>query len=372
MKKVLFIDNTAHHLYGQLHLMHALRHSGYLVECCCPDDGNYFSKIKEQGFVVYPITLNIRSRNPLRELKLIFDYYCLFNRCRPDLICSFTIKPNLYGAIAARKCKIKFIANVTGLGYAFMQDNWLRLLVICLYRFSFRSIVAIVFQNNTDRELFLQYNIINSAMIAKVLPGDGVDIDKFYYTGIRNFKQDCKFLFSGRLLWDKGLGDLVAAFKVVKEKYPTSRLTIIGDYFPGNPTAIPATIIEQWQEEKLITYRGMVDDVPQVIQEHDCIVLPSYREGMPRTLLEACSMGKPIISVMTPGCCEVMVNNYNGVVAEVKNIPDIANAMIRFIELTHEERSRMGRNGRKLIEQRFNQLYVIHEFTTLIINLIDS
>ncbi len=372
MRKVLFIDNTAHHLYGQLHLMTALRKSGYQVVYCCPDDGNYFNKISASGFVATSIKINIRSRNPLKEIVLFLKYYRIFRRLRPDLVCGFTIKPNLYGAIAARNLKIPFIASVTGLGYSFMRDNWLKVIVINLYQFAFKEVAAILFQNATDKDMFLRYNIIASQSMVRVLPGDGVDINRFYYTGLREFTHDCRFIFSGRLLWDKGLGDLVNAFRLVKAKYPESVLWIIGNYFPENPAAISENQIKEWQEEGIICYLGMVDNVPQVLENCDCLVLTSYREGMPRSLLEACSMGKPIISVKTPGCSEVIIDGYNGYVAEVGNISSIAAVMTKFIESSHDVRLQMGLSGRKLMEQRFNQTKVIDEFITLVCQLIEK
>lgn len=372
MKQILFIDNTAHHLYGQLHLMIALRKAGYQILCCCPDDGNYFNKITANGFAAIPIKISIRSRNPFGEINLFIKYFNLFRKIMPDLICGFTIKPNLYGAIAARYLNIPFIASVTGLGYSFMKDNWLKATVIRLYQFAFKKTAAVLFQNGTDKELFLQYNIIDSQSIIKVLPGDGVDISRFYYTGLREFTHDCRFIFSGRLLWDKGLGDLVNAFRLVKAKYPESVLWIIGNYFPENPAAISENQIKEWQEEGLISYFGMVDNVPQVLENCDCLVLTSYREGMPRSLLEACSMGKPIISVKTPGCAEVTIDGYNGYVAEVGNAASIAGAMIKFIESSHDDRLQMGLNGRKFMEERFNQTKVVNEFITLASQFIEK
>lgn len=372
MSKILFIDNTAHHLYGQLHLMSALKKAGYQVVYCCPDDGNYFNKIAANGFAAIPIKISIRSRNPLKELALFLKYYAIFRRQQPDLICGFTIKPNLYGAIAARYLKIPFIASVTGLGYSFMRDNWLKAIVICLYQFAFKAVAAILFQNATDKDMFLRYNIIASQSIIKVLPGDGVDINRFYYAGLREFATDCRFIFSGRLLWDKGLGDLVDGFRLVKSKYFNSELLVIGNYFPDNPAAISESQIMQWQSEGLIYYLGMIDDVPKVLENCDCLVLTSYREGMPRSLLEACSMGKPIISVMTPGCSEVIIDGYNGYVAEVGSISSIASSMIRFIESSHDVRLQMGLNGRKFMEERFNQTEVIDEFIRLVNQIIEK
>lgn len=360
-KKILFIDNTAHHLYGQMHLVHLYKRLGYSITAIIPDDNNYFLKIKEQGVNCYKINIAGKSLNPLNDLKLMLALKKIINKISPDLINSFTIKPNIYAAIIARQQKIPIIVNVTGLGYVFLKGNWLSKFVSILYKFAFYDIPIVFFQNNDDRLLLTQAGIFSKNTITSIVPGSGVDIQKFNYIGLDE-SHDLRFLFSGRLLWDKGLGELIEAFQIVKKKYPYIELVVIGNYYPGNPAAISEEQMDLWQRQYGIKYLGMVDNVPEQIAASDCIVLPSYREGMPRAILEASSMGKAVIAADVPGCRDAVDDMKTGFLCKVKDIQSLADAMIRFIELSFEEKLQMGINGRKKMEQEFDQAIVINKY----------
>lgn len=363
MKKILFIDNGAHHVYGQIHLMDAFASLGYSIVVLVPQDKNYCKLIEEKGYYVRKFPLNGKSKNPISNLKLLYKITEEIRQISPMLICSFTIKPNLYGAIAARRLRIPIIANITGLGYVFMQKNILNWFIINLYRFAFKKLDCVFFQNPDDQKLMVNSKIFQNITRIRLLPGSGVNIDKFPYSGINDMQSSVTFLFSGRLLLDKGLYELIAATKLVKKQYPSIRIIIIGNYFLANPNGIKPDVVESWVKEGIIEYRGMVTNVEEVMREMDCMILPSYyREGIPRVLMEACSMGKPIITVDNVGCREVIEDGVNGFMAKPRDIDSLAAAMIKFIELPFDKKVEMGLHGRRKMEREFDQKIVVKKY----------
>ncbi len=361
VKKVLFIDNTAHHVYGQMHLMDAFAKQGYSIVVMIPDDKKYTLELAKKGYKLIFQKVNGKSINPLNNIKLLRDISNKIKKIRPDLICSFTIKPNLYAAIAARRLSIPIIANITGLGYIFMKKGLVHSVVINLYKYAFKSLDCVFFQNPDDRELMLKENIFRENTLIKLLPGSGVNLTKFSYHGL--VEKPVVFLFSGRLLWDKGIKELVEAMRQVKQKHPETKLVIIGNYFLANPKGIKPSTIASWEKEGILEYKGMVDDVVEVMQEIDCMVLPSYyREGIPRVLMEASSMGKPIITVDSIGCREVLEDNVNGFLAKPRDAASLAQAMMKFVELPFNEKVKMGLNGRKKMEKEFDQKIIIRKY----------
>lgn len=358
--KILFIDNTAHHAYGQMHLMHAFAAQGHKIIVLIPNDNNYYNKIIAHGFECLSIKINGKALNPFSNLKLLKQINDQIKKINPNLVCSFTIKPNLFAAIAARKQKISIIVNITGLGYVFMQTGILHAIVIKLYHYAFRTVNCALFQNSDDRRLFDLNHIFTPDTRVEIIPGSGVDIKKFSYFGL--IEKPVVFLFSGRILWDKGIRELVNAIKVVKLQHPQVKLIVMGNYFLANPSAVQPESVESWVKEGLLEYLGMVDNVEEIMRETDCIVLPSYREGLPRALMEACSMGKPIITVDSVGCREVIEDGYNGFLAKPKDVDSLATAMLNFIELSFADKVQMGLNGRRKMENEFDQQIVINKY----------
>ena len=360
-RKLVFIDNTAHHLYGQQHLFTAFSKNCYDIILICPNDNNYFIKLQKLGFKCYDMAINGKGINPFQDYVLIKDLKCILRTIDPHLICSFTIKPNLYASIAARALNIPIIPNITGLGYIFTgNSNWLlKKIVVGLYKFAFKKLSYVFFQNDDDKQVLQKLNIFPKSCELCTLPGDGVDLNKFKYVG---YTHNTRFLYSGRLLWDKGLGELIAAMRIVKDKYSSVTLSIIGNYFEGNPSAVSQIDITNWQNAGLCEYLGMVDNVAEVIAQHDCVVLPSYREGLPRALLEASAVGKPIITVNTVGCKDVVIPNITGLICHVKDSNSLAQSMLEFIELDVLTKQQMGQNGRELMQEKFDQQIVVQKY----------
>lgn len=350
--------------------MRALREYGYSVSVLIPDDGDYFNKIQGFGFNCIGSINSWRGQNPFQELRLLLRLKKIIRSLHPDLICSFTIKPNLYTAIAIKGLSIKQIANITGLGYGFMRGAVKARLFTMLYRFALKDIDQIFFQNDDDHSFLLNSNIIGHEQQATVLPGSGVDLNQYCFTEMKN-RQNLRFLYSGRIIGDKGVNELVKAFCKVRDKYNEIELILAGNFFYANPSAISKDQVQRWSEAGIITYLGMVDDIAEVIADCDCVVLPSYREGMPRSLLEASSMGRSIITVDSVGCKDVVEDGVTGYLAKVKDVDSLAGAMVRFIELSFAEKVAMGKAGRLKMEREFDQQIVVKKYLEVVNNLLN-
>lgn len=368
-KKILFIDNSAHHLFGQMHLINAFKND-YEVLALIPNDKLYFNKILENDIKCFSYSIDGKSLNILKNFKIIIDIYKYCKLLKPDLICSFTIKPNIFSALVAKKLQIPIIVNITGTGYVFMKNNLINYFAKNLYKFTFNKVNQIFFQNIDDYEFFYKNNLFNKNLSqVNIIKGSGVDTNKFYYVGLKP-KNTINFLFSGRLLKDKGLIELITAFRKLKQLYPNTNLFIMGNYYLSNPNCIFAKEIESWEAEGVIKYLGMHFDVRPIISEADCVILPSYKEGMPRALLEASSMGKPIITVNSTGCKDVIEDRKTGLMAKVKDSEDLLKVMIEFINMSYEEREVLGKNGRQKMINEFEQSKIISAYKDSIIKLI--
>ncbi|MCC2625563.1 MAG: glycosyltransferase family 1 protein [Burkholderiales bacterium] len=368
-KKLLFIDNTAHHLYTQRHLYSTFANLGYSVVLCCPNDSKYFYRLEHEGYKCVPITIDGKSFNLLKNIILIWQVYRIFKTHMPDLVCSFTIKPNLFSALACKLLKIQVLPNITGLGHVFVKKGIVQHIITRLYKYAFANLSYIIFQNKDDWQEFIKLKILSTNTQVILVPGSGVDLAEFYYIPLSN-RKEITFLYAGRLLWDKGIGELIDAFRSISKQYPMVKLHFIGDYFFANPSAISEEQMKLWQDELGIIYHGMVDNVPDYIAASDCVILPSYREGMPRSLLEASSMGRPIITVNSAGCKDVVEDGVTGFMAKVRDVDSLVLAMQKLINLPFADRVQLGLNGRHKMEREFDQKIVIGKYLTMVNQLL--
>ncbi len=319
------------------------------------------SKLQSMGCKVEPLTVQPHGRNLWADFLLFWTYVRLLWRYRPVALLSFTVKPNIYGGLAARLLSITQVGNVSGLGTAFIQDGWLGKLVGWLYRRGLGGARTVFFQNPDDRDLFLVRRLVRERQVA-LLPGSGVDLDYFKPLGGRSAGEQNSFvfLFIGRLLGDKGLIELLQAVKLLKD--PALRLLILGPDGGTNPTAIAPGVLAQLRQDPQIELLGPTDDVRPFIAEADCVVLPSYREGTPRSLLEAAAMGKPLIATNVPGCRQVVQDGYNGYLCRVKDPHDLARAMRQLMQLSPEQHEAMGQASRNLAEELFDEKLVVEKY----------
>jgi glycosyltransferase involved in cell wall biosynthesis len=355
--KAIFVSNTTLTIRNfRLGLMQDLQSKGVDVVFCAQDNG-YAQEVVKKGFTYIPLTLSRKGTNFIADLKLISIFYKIYSRERPDIILHYTIKPNIYGSIAASLAAIPCINTITGLGYVFMKKNALYYLVKMLYKISCSFAQRTFFQNNDDLNLFLEKKLINRKK-AMLVNGSGINTGFFNPDFCRLREKDSGifvFLFTGRFLWDKGIGEFVEAARSTKQKYPNSRFWLVGIVDSGNPAGISEGVLNGWQEEGVITYWKEPNDIRPFICKADCVVLPSYREGIPRSLLEALAMEKPIITTDTAGCRQVLEEGKNGFSVPVKNWQALFNAFCKMIEISPEVRLKMGRSGCEKVKKEFNQ-----------------
>ncbi len=353
--------NTSWNVYNfRLGLLHALKKDGYDIIIVAPEDA-YTQKLRKLGFSCYTIEMNNKGTDPKEELKLLYRYYQFYKKISPDVILQYTIKPNIYGSIAAGLLRIPVISNISGFGTVFLDESISSRVARFLYRIALRFPQRVFFQNSVDMETFIQKGLVQKEL-AVLLPGSGIDTEKFKPCKSDSEEKEVpvKFLFIARLVKDKGILEYVQAAKEIKSLLKNSvQCDILGAFYPGNPTAVTEEDVCSWERENIISYLGTTDNVQSVICEYDSIVLPSYREGLSRVLLEAASMAKPIVTTDVPGCREVVEDGVNGFLCKVKDIDSLSDAMVRMATLSPEERRKMGEMGREKVLRTFSEEKVI-------------
>ena len=367
-KKIAIISNLSWNLYNfRLSLMVAMRDAGYEVIAIAPYD-SYSQKIIDAGFEFHNLEMNSQGINPLEDLKTTYHFYTLFKKISPDVICQYTIKPNIYGSLVASMFNIKIINNIAGLGTLFIKENLVTKIAKILYKISQSKADRVFFQNRDDLALFTSEGIVN-AQKCDVLPGSGVDTNRFtpHY---KEESQNIRFLLIARMIWEKGIAEYVKAAREIKKTYPNVEFCLLGFLDVENPGAITKTEMDAWVEEGVINYLGVSDKVDEVIQSADCVVLPSYyREGTPKTLLESGSSGKPIITTDNVGCRDVVDDGINGYICEPRSWEDLASKIEKFLALTHEERLEMGKRSREKMLKEFDEKIVINKYLNLLTDI---
>jgi glycosyltransferase involved in cell wall biosynthesis len=305
--------------------------------------------------------MDSRGVNPIKDSLLIAEFYRKYKRLRPDIILHFTIKPNVYGTIAASMLGIPVINNVCGLGTVFLKKNMAARIAMALYRFSFRFPKKIFFQNSEDLDLFLKKSLVRKH-ICDLLPGSGVNLQQFI-PAERGSDKKFTFLLVSRLIYDKGVLEFVEAVSLLKARGVDAHFQVLGPVDERHKRGIPKKMIDAWITDKRIDYLGTTDDVQPVLSQADCVVLPSYREGTPRSLLEAASLGLPLIATNVPGCRSIVHDRYNGYLCASKSATDLADKMEQLFLLSASERRTLGENSRKLVEAQFDERIIINKYS---------
>lgn len=359
-KTILVCSNYAWTLVNfRLSLLRALVADGYQVHVLTQFDGTE-NKLGGIGIELHDLHIDRKGINPLRDALTFLHILHVLMTLRPLGMMNFTIKPVIYGGLAARVLGIPCISTITGLGTAFINDTWLTRMVEVLYRVSQRRVQHVFFQNPDDWALFLRRRLVPE-YVTTVLAGSGVDLAWFETSPLLN-RHETVFLLMARLLWDKGVGEYVEAARQVKAKHSQAHFQLLGFLGSENRTAISRETVEGWVAEGVVEYLGEMPDVRPAIAAADCVVLPSYREGTPRSLLEAAAMGRPIITTDAVGCRQVVDDGVNGYSCRVRDAGDLAKKMERIIALSPEARAEMGRLGRKKIEREFDERIVIGKY----------
>ncbi len=368
-KRVVICSNTSWSIYNfRFNLAKTLKNNGYEIIIVAPYDK--YSDIIRKEFKYYDIYMNNKGTNPIEDLKTTVDFYKLYKEINPNIVFNYTIKPNIYGTIACNLLGIKIINNIAGLGTLFIRQNFITKIAKWLYKYSQSKADKIFFQNKDDYNLFINEKLVEKNK-CDILPGSGVNTEKFKPMDIEKKDDTFRFLLIARMLWDKGIGEYVEAAKIIKQKYKNVEFQLLGFLDVDNHSAISKKQMEKWVNAGYVNYLGISDNVKSEIAQADCIVLPSfYREGTPRTLLESASMAKPIITTDSVGCRDVVDDGINGYLCKKKNAKDLADKMEKMLNLNEKERAEMGKRGRKKILKEYDEKIVIDKYLKVIKKII--
>lgn len=363
-KKVVIAGNTSWYLANfRLTLMKRLLKENYEVIAYAPLD-KYTRNLEESGIRFAPMYIDNNGTNPLRDFFLLLQMYRFLKKEAPLVYLGYTVKPNVYGGIVCKLLNIPTVLNIAGLGTVFVKNTWITGIVKKLYALGLKKSKKVFFQNKDDKDLFLKLGLVKSTQ-TELLPGSGVNINHFKPMQNEYKKESDRFIFLllGRLLWDKGVGEYVEAGKLLKSSHKNVEFWVLGFLQATNPNGISRQQLNDWVSEGLIRYLGDSDDVRTVISQADCVVLPSYyREGVPRSLLEAASMGKPIITTDSVGCREVVDDGRTGYLCKPRDSYELAKSMIKILTLSSEKRHQMGLRAREKMRYEFNEEYVINKY----------
>jgi len=357
------VANTAWSMFNFRHgLLSRLIKDGYQLTIIAPHDA-FSDKLREMGCAVVDLPMAPKGTNPLQDLKLIYTLYRIYQQIAPNFIIHYTIKPNIYGSLAAKLAGIASLAITTGLGYTFVNDNLVAKVARGLYKLAFHFPKEVWFLNEDDRQVFLRHQLVSQDK-AVLLQGEGVNLHHFAPRVNNKNKEDdnIRFLLIARMLWDKGVGEYIEASRIIKKRYPNTIFQLLGQSGVANPSAIDKAKIDEWVDEGIVQYLGTTDDVRPIIALADCVVLPSYREGIPRTMIESASMAKPLIVSDAPGCRDVVIPNKTGFICPVKNVGALVNSFESFIILSEDEKIEMGNAGRDFIRNTFDEEIVIRQY----------
>jgi glycosyltransferase involved in cell wall biosynthesis len=347
-------------------LIRALAEAGYETMVIAPQDPASDARMRALRVGRTPIAIDRSGLNPWADLKLLRDYRRHLKRLRPAAYLGYTIKPNVYGSFAAASLGIPALPNVSGLGTAFIRGGPLQTIVTQLYRVGFRRAPVVFFQNKEDSDLFVRRRIVTPDQ-ARVLPGSGVDLDRFAPAPMPEGPPT--FLFMGRLLRDKGVVEFAEAARSLRSQLPGARFQLLGAVDEGNRTAVSQVELDSWVAEGLVEHLGTTDDVRPFIAAASAVVLPSYREGLPRSLLEAAAMGRPLVASDVPGCRDVVDDEVNGYLCTVRDVESLASAMRRLAQLPPAQQLAMGQAGRRKVQERFSEAFVVSAYLEVLAGL---
>lgn len=347
-------------------LIRGLQADGWEVVAMAPRDA-HVPRIEALGCRFVELPMHGSGTSPRQDLRLYRHFKTALAAERPVVFLGFTIKPNVFGSLAAQSLGIPVINNIAGLGTAFIRISWLTGIARILYRRALRQSHAVLFQNKDDQRYFIESGLVDSARSERV-PGSGVDLFAFAPAPmpIRAPGEPLHLLFIGRLLRDKGLVELAQAARLLKSEGVKVEIDLLGFLEADNRSAIGRTELDRWQTEGLLHYLGSTDDVQPYIAAADAVVLPSYREGVPRTLLEAAAMGRPLIASDAVGCRDAVDDSVNGFIARTRDAADLARQIGRFAALEASARQAMGQASRSKVEREFDERLVVDTYRRLL------
>lgn len=363
--RIAVVANTSWYLYNfRLNLIRSLSADGHVL-IAIGGDSDYAARLCAEGIDHRELVFNGSGTHPLTEIRTVVALRSTLAREHIDLVLSYTPKGNIYSALALLGRQGSLIMNVSGLGESFARNDMLATFVRSLYRVSLRRASWVFFQNEEDRSQFLAGRLADASKSSRV-PGSGVDLSAFEPAAVDRSASAVEgplFLMVARLLWDKGVGEFVEAARKVRITHPTARFRLLGATVPDHRNGVPQATVRQWVDSGLIEYGGAVHDVRPQLAEADCVVLPSvYREGVPRSLLEAAAMAKPVIATDSIGCRDAVDDEVTGFLCRPRDPADVAKQMLRLLAMPPAARRLMGEAGRRKMERQFSEAVVIDAY----------
>ena len=365
-RTIAITSNTSWYIFNfRKNTILSLIRAGYSVIAIAPRD--YYSiELAKLGCEYIDVPIDQGGTNPYRDIITLWSFYRIYSTLNIDVILNFTPKNNIYSTLSAHFNGIKSINNIAGLGVLFVNENLVSKIAKYLYRISQSKATRIFFQNQEDRALFLD-RILSSNVPTERLPGSGVDLSRFRLSPSPN-DQKVRFLLIARMLYDKGIGEYIEAGRKLKAIYGENvELQLLGFLDVDNPSSVSREDVEAWVEEGVVNYLGVSDCVEEVIAKADCVVLPSYyREGVPKSLLEAGAMGKPIVTTNNIGCRETVDDSVNGYLCKPRCVASLIEKLDLMISLSHEQRLKMGEQSRLKMAREFDENIVIERYLSAI------
>ena len=351
--KIGFVGNSLQTMCNfRAGVMTELVQTGYEVVIIAPKDSD-ITFLKQNQIRLIPIEMDCKGMNPFADIQFARTLKRIYKKEKFNFLFHYTIKPVVYGSWAARKTKTPQISVITGLGYTFIRKGLITRVAKFLYRLSLRTANEVWFLNQDDKTLFVEQSLL-SPFKARLIYGEGVDVAK-YKSQSDLLSIPFTFLFIGRVLWDKGVGEFVKAAQVVKKQHPKVQFHILGQLGANNPACVSIQQMEEWEQTRTVKYLGETSNVLPYIENATCVVLPSYREGVSRVLLEAASMERPIIASNVPGCREIVIEGYNGFLCEAQDTNSLIACMMHMLSISQVELEAFGKNGRTHVIKHFDE-----------------
>lgn len=353
--KVLILTNYANGLYlFRKELLQAMKKRGYEVVVSLPQDENC-AKIEALGARLIYTDFDRRGMNPLKDIRLFFNYIRLLRKEKPDCVLTYTIKPNIYGGLAARICKKKYIVNITGLGTAIESGSMLSKILLKLYASALKKASAVLFQNEKNRDFMVKSGLRNENII--LLPGSGVNLEENCFESYPSEENGIVFLAVIRVMKDKGIEEYLEAAEQIRKEYPNAQFHLVGEY-EEETRAKYEDRIQELEQKGVLRYFGHTDNVHKFMAESHVIVHPSYHEGMSNVLLEAAATGRPVTASDAPGCKETFEEGVTGYGFAPRNSMALVEALRNILDLSEAERKEMGVRGRERMEKKFDRQIV--------------
>ena len=353
-KRVLILANNASGLYDFRNELLLRLLKEYEVHVSLPDEEEV-PEIAEEGCIVHHTFLERRGMNPVKDGKLMIQYLKLIQKIKPDVVLTYTIKPNIYGSLSCRLLRVPYIVNITGLGSAFEQEGMLRKLVVFLYKIALKKAKCVFFQNARNKEIFKEFGIKGEK--ERLVPGSGVNLDRHGFEEYPKEEEPVRLLFVGRIMKEKGIDELLYAAEKIKREFPEVIFQLVGSYEDDYKK-----LIEEKEKAGIVEFIGYQKIIHPFYKKASAAIMPSYHEGMSNVVLEAAATGRPILASDIPGCREGFDDGVTGIGFTPRDRQAFYEAVKRFLKLSYEERKKMGINARKKIEREFDRRIVVESY----------